>query len=229
MHVNTDFTRRVVMHGAAMPWVDSPVPGVQRRMLDRIGGEVARATSIVRYAPGSAFSPHIHEGGEEFIVLEGVFSDEHADHPAGTYVRNPPTTRHTPRSALGCVIFVKLWQFDPTDRTPLVVDTERVHGEAVLLFEDERETVRLLNLAAHATLEQSAPDGAELLVLRGGLREGDDALQPWSWLRVPRGGRVDAVAGTSGARVWMKTRHLRDVHAPASAGPVADRPESRSP
>jgi hypothetical protein len=61
-------------------------------MLDRIGDEVARATSIVRYAPASHFSPHVHDGGEEFLVLEGTFQDEHGDYPVGSYVRNPPTS-----------------------------------------------------------------------------------------------------------------------------------------
>ena len=75
--------------------------GVDRRPLDRIGEEVARATSIVRYAPGSRFSAHTHGGGEEFIVLDGVFQDEHGDYPPGTYVRNPPGTRHTPGSEPG--------------------------------------------------------------------------------------------------------------------------------
>jgi anti-sigma factor ChrR (cupin superfamily) len=92
-------------------------------MLDRIGDEVARATSIVRYAPYSRFSPHTHAGGEEFLVLEGVFQDEHGDYPAGSYVRTPPTSSHTPGSEPGCTIFVKLWQFDPDDRTPVRIDT----------------------------------------------------------------------------------------------------------
>ena len=117
MELNADFSAPVTVHSEELEWVASPMPGVDRRMLDRIGDEVARATSIVRYAPGSAFSEHTHTGGEEFIVLDGVFSDEHGDFPAGTYVRNPPTTAHTPSSAPGCVIFVKLWQFDMDDRT----------------------------------------------------------------------------------------------------------------
>jgi len=79
MDLNTDFTQRVLIHSETLPWQPSPMPGVERRMLDRIGGEVARATTIVRYAPGSHFSPHIHAGGEEFIVLDGVFQDEHGD------------------------------------------------------------------------------------------------------------------------------------------------------
>ena len=69
MELNADFTRRVVVHGRDLPWVASPMAGVERRMLDRIGDEVARATTIVRYAPGSQFSPHTHNGGEEFLVL----------------------------------------------------------------------------------------------------------------------------------------------------------------
>ncbi len=110
MELNADFAQRTLVHSHDVAWKASPMAGVDRRMLDRIGDEVARATSIVRYAPGSQFSAHTHTGGEEFIVLEGVFQDEHGDYPAGTYVRNPPTTAHTPGAAEGCVIFVKLWQ-----------------------------------------------------------------------------------------------------------------------
>ena len=98
MELNADFSRRAVVHGARLPWTPSPMAGVERRMLDRIGDEVARVTSIVRYAPKSRFSTHTHGGGEEFFVLDGVFQDEHGDFPAGTYVRNPPNTSHTPRS-----------------------------------------------------------------------------------------------------------------------------------
>jgi anti-sigma factor ChrR (cupin superfamily) len=107
MRINADFTKRASVHAGAADWVQSPMPGVERRMLDRIGDEVARATSIVRYAPGTAFSPHTHSGGEEFYVLDGTFQDERGDYPAGSYVRNPPTSRHTPRSQAGCTIFVK--------------------------------------------------------------------------------------------------------------------------
>ena len=123
MELNADFTKRAVMHGAAMPWQASPIPGVERKMLDRIGDEVARATTIVRYAPNSQFSPHTHGGGEEFLVLAGVFQDEHGEYPEGTYVRNPPTSRHRPGSVSGCIILVKLCQFDPDDRTQVTLNT----------------------------------------------------------------------------------------------------------
>ena len=96
MELNSDFEARVLVHSADLDWVDSPIQGVQRRMLDRIGNEVARATTIVKYDPGSQFSPHVHTGGEEFLVLDGVFQDEHGDFPAGTYIRNPPESGHTP-------------------------------------------------------------------------------------------------------------------------------------
>src|SRR5690606_28983747 len=96
VEINSAFDERAAVHAAQMEWVPSPMPGVERRMLDRIGGEVARATSLVRYAPASRFAAHTHGGGEEFYVLEGVFQDERGDYPAGTYVRNPPTSRHTP-------------------------------------------------------------------------------------------------------------------------------------
>src|SRR5262249_54444959 len=96
--LNADFSARVAVHAAALPWTPSPIPGVERRMLARLGGEIARAPSIVRYAPGSSFSPPLHGGGEEFLVLDGVFEDEGGEYPAGFYVRNPPQSRHTPSS-----------------------------------------------------------------------------------------------------------------------------------
>ena len=66
MELNADFSQRVAVHAARLPWVASPIAGVDRRMLDRIGDEAARATSIVRYAPASRFSAHMHGGGECF-------------------------------------------------------------------------------------------------------------------------------------------------------------------
>ena len=125
MRLNADFALPVVIHPGDAPWVASPLAGMERQMLDRIGEELARATSIVRYAPGSHFSAHGHPGGEEFLVLDGVFSDERGDYPAGTYVRNPIGSRHAPFSREGCTIFVKLMQFDPADRAEVVIDSRR--------------------------------------------------------------------------------------------------------
>jgi anti-sigma factor ChrR (cupin superfamily) len=106
--MNSEFSQRVVIATNELPWIPSPQAGVERHPLDRIGGEVARATSLVRYAPGSLFPAHAHPFGEEFLVLDGTFSDEHGDYAAGTYVRNPPGSQHSPRTLPGCVILVKL-------------------------------------------------------------------------------------------------------------------------
>lgn len=220
MEVNADFTKRTVVHGADMDWLASPMAGVSRRMLDRIGGEVARATSIVRYEPGSHFSPHVHTGGEEFIVLEGVFQDEHGDFPVGSYIRNPPQSSHTPSSEPGCVIFVKLWQFDLDDRTHIrarmdkaesLSDPARPGVTVIPLYTDDRENVRTETWAPGTTVTLDASNGAEVLVLEGGFTEGEDALKTQSWLRVPIGGTINAESGTGGAKVWIKTGHLRFV------------------
>ena len=218
MELNADFTKRVVVHSAQSEWVPSPMAGVDRRMLDRIGDEVARATSIVRYAPNSHFSAHTHSGGEEFIVLDGVFQDEHGDYPAGTYVRNPPTSAHTPRSDAGCTIFVKLWQFDLEDRHQMRVDMSAAleNGHAVL-FEDARERVTFHRLAPGEALTDPLTGGGELLLLSGQLTDADDVLEPGGWLRLPEGAQLSAVAGPAGAEVWMKTGHL-----PFAAPPAAE-------
>jgi anti-sigma factor ChrR (cupin superfamily) len=217
MELNADFSQRVAVHAAQIPWVASPMAGVDRRMLDRIGDEVARATSIVRYAPGSHFSPHTHGGGEELLVLEGEFSDEHGDFPAGSYIRNPPTSRHTPRSGPGCVLLVKLWQFDLADRTQVRIQTkERTFipttdrdGVAVLeLFQDRHEVVQLEQWAANATIGLAPRGGAELLVIEGAFEETGERFEAQSWLRLPTGTSIVAKAGPKGCTVWTKTGHL---------------------
>ncbi|WP_136440445.1 cupin domain-containing protein [Pacificoceanicola onchidii] len=220
MELNADFEARVVVHSDDLHWVKSPMAGVDRRMLDRIGDEVARATTIVRYAPGSHFSEHTHTGGEEFIVLEGVFQDEHGDFPEGTYVRNPPTSAHTPGSDDGCTIFVKLWQFDMDDRTQFRKTMAEELGEPVggvataLLHQDARETVTYHHVDPGATLSSDADGGTELLVLSGSLTEGGDVLRKGGWLRLPSGQRLSATAGEEGAKVWVKTGHLIHARAP---------------
>jgi anti-sigma factor ChrR (cupin superfamily) len=217
MEINADFSQRAVVHAAELPWVPSPMAGVERRMLDRIGDEVARATSIVRYAPGSQFSPHTHGGGEEFLVLDGVFQDEDGDFPAGKYVRNPPTSRHTPSSAPGCTLFVKLWQFDLADRQAVTINTKttpytpvahRPGVELMPLFRDEHENVRLERWAPGGIATLPLPGGAELLVLDGTLEKGDERFAPLSWLRLPAGSTLVAKAGPEGCRVWIKSGHL---------------------
>ena len=221
MEINADFSERVAIHSEQLEWQQSPMKGVERRMLDRIGGEVARATSIVRYAPGSQFSAHTHTGGEEFIVLDGVFQDEHGDFPVGTYVRNPPTTSHTPGSDEGCTIFVKLWQFDMDDRTQFrktMADelTAPVDGVATaILHEDAREVVSYSHLDAGAAFLSDADGGIELLVIDGSIDVDGDTLSKNAWLRMPEGARLSAIAGADGAKIWMKTGHLPFAKPPA--------------
>jgi len=216
MLLNHDLSARTLVHAAALDWVPSPAKGVDRRMLFRIGEEKARATSIVRYAPGSRFARHGHPGGEEFLVLEGTFQDGTGDFPAGTYVRNPPGTGHAPHSEAGCIILVKLWQFRRDDREPVV----RRPGEgaatplrdgvssSLILFEGADERVMLEEWRPGARVELANPNGLELLVLAGDFSDGTDTLGGWSWLRLPAGTPLRASVGTVGARVWFKSAPL---------------------
>jgi anti-sigma factor ChrR (cupin superfamily) len=220
MELNADFKKRVVVHSDQLEWIPSPMPGVDRRMLDRIGDEVARATSIVRYAPNSKFSAHTHTGGEEFIVLDGVFQDEHGDFPKGTYVRNPPTTSHTPGSDDGCTIFVKLWQFDMDDRAQFRKDmaselsASKDGVSTVELHRDDREIVTFSDLTAGVSFTNEGAGGIEMLVISGSVVEGGEELSKGAWLRLPDGDALNVVAGSDGAKIWIKTGHLVYAKAP---------------
>ncbi|MCV3272725.1 cupin domain-containing protein [Roseobacter sinensis] len=211
MRLNADFSRRVLMRFSENEWLPSPMPGVERKMLDRIGDEVARATTIVRYAPGSAFSAHTHDGGEEYLVLSGTFCDEHGAFPTGAYVRNPPTSRHTPSAPDGATILVKLHQFDPAGRTQVHVDLDPNQSRQEL-YRDAFEEVRVEHWPPGGQVDLEAAGGMEVFVIDGGFEESDDAVGRWDWLRLPTGSRSTATAGPEGARVWIKSGHL--AHAP---------------
>ena len=237
MKINADLGQRAVVYSEELPWVASPLPGVDRRMLERDGEEVARATSVVRYAPDSSFDAHVHGGGEEFLVLEGVFSDEHGDFGPGMYVRNPPGSRHTPRSGPGCTILVKLRQMDPDDQDYVRIDTTAapwqpgpVEGASVMpLFERGSEKVALWRLAPGTRLARHEHPGRRGDVrarrrARGRARplsQGRLAAQP-ARQRAPavQPGRLPAV------RQDRPPRRLARYRAGSTAGP-ADRERQR--
>lgn len=216
--LNADFTQRVVLPPpSSESWLQSPEPGVLRYRLDRIGEEVARATSVVRYEPGARFARHTHGGGEEFLVLDGTFSDEHADYPAGSYVRNPPGTSHTPFSREGCTLFVKLWQFAPGDNTQVHIDTASASWRAGLvpglsvmpLHEFDGVNTALVRWAPHTRFNtHSHAGGEEILVLQGLFRDEQGEYPAGSWLRSPRWSQHTPFTGDEGALIYVKVGHL---------------------
>lgn len=217
MQVNSDFSRRVVVLPGDYQFVDSPLAGVSRMMLDRAGTEVARATSIVRYAPGSGYSSHRHDGGEEILVLDGVFSDEHGDYPAGTYLRNPPGTSHQPFSKDGCTLLVKLWQFAADDSEQVVINTKAqswhqglVPGLSVMpLHEHNGVNTALVRWAPNTQFNRHIHvGGEEILVLEGLFRDEHGEYPAGSWLRNPRYSEHTPFTGAEGALIYVKVGHI---------------------
>ncbi|MEJ8473227.1 cupin domain-containing protein [Roseibium algae] len=219
MQIHADLTKRAVVDSASLDWIASPMTGVDRRMLERDGTEVARATSLVRYAPGSSFSAHKHDLGEEFLVLDGVFSDETGDFSKGMYVRNPPGSSHVPSSKQGATILVKLRQMDPNDDTFVRIDTtdssdwqDGRPGEASLpLFNNAQERVDMLELAAGSAFEPvTLTGGAEYFVISGSFTDEGGPYGPGTWLRLPAGS-TQTISSETGARIWRKTGHLLQI------------------
>jgi anti-sigma factor ChrR (cupin superfamily) len=210
MAVRADLTKAAQLTPEQWQWVDSPQAGVSRVMLDRVGDEVAIATSFVRYAKGSTFPTHQHALGEEFLVLEGEFGDEHARYPAGTYVRNPAGTSHAPFSEPGCLIWVKLRQFNLDDQAQFAASLDTAipaagHQER-LLHEFGTERVREIVAGPGEVLTfGDAGEVEEVLVLEGCLEYEGERLPVWSWLRLPAG-EVEQAKVVEAARVFVKTR-----------------------
>ncbi len=215
MNINADLSQPAVVNSELLPWIDSPQPGVQRRLLERDGAEVARATTLVRFQPGSFFAEHTHDAGEEFLVLEGVFSDEMGDFPAGMYVRNPIGSRHRPHTRGGTTILVKLRQFDPADQEYVRVDTANASWLAgpaagtsrLPLHEFGRERVAMLRLDSGSHYQHTYAGGEEIFVVSGGFTDERGDYATGSWIRKP-GDSTHSLFSEQGCLLFIKTGHL---------------------
>jgi len=228
MKINANFKAFAGLNFDATKYISSPSYGVNRFMLDRIGSEKARCTTIVEYKPNSKFPEHEHIGGEEFLVLKGTFKDQFGEFPAGTYVRNPIGSVHSPWvDDDGCVIMVKLLQMAETGEgvTPMHVNFERDKGEltefgsVLKMYQNDvtGEIVHMVRLNPDAVLptDDLAEGGEELFVYDGSVKMGgNEEYVQWGWLRFPPGPSIDKrktlTAGQNGACVFRKTGHLTD-------------------
>jgi anti-sigma factor ChrR (cupin superfamily) len=231
MKLRADLSKRALVLPSQMKWVPSPEVGVERIMLDRDGDEVARATSLVRFDKNSSFAPHTHELGEEMLILEGVFSDEDGDFAKGSYVRNPPGSTHRPFSKPGCLLFVKLRQFDPTDQARKLLHFSQLHWEQEIfpgvsrmnLHQFGPESIYLIRLSPKAIWPtHSLPAGEEILVVEGSFEDELGHYPTRSWLRTPAGSEHQ-ISSQEGCVLYVKTGHLPPVATGHHGGwPYAD-------
>jgi anti-sigma factor ChrR (cupin superfamily) len=182
-----------------MQWTPSPGRSVWRKRVHLVGPpESGQVTSVVRYEPRSRFPPHDHPDGEEILVLEGVFSDEHGDWPAGTYLLNPEGFRHEPFSQPGCVLFVKLRQFPGRERRHVALDTGSVPWKPASTSSiDHKLLYRQSGFSDVTSLERWAPgadpgvafheQGVEFFVLEGQFADEAGTYASGCWLRLPAG------------------------------------------
>jgi anti-sigma factor ChrR (cupin superfamily) len=217
--VNPDFSQRVIIDTEKLDWQSSPESGVDRKRLELIGKENQRLTTIVRFAPGSHFEAHGHDGGEEFYVLKGTFSDKSGNFHAGTYVRNPAGWTHAPWTDEGCEIFVKLRQFNPGDKERVVINTQKAEwkklakeGISVLpLHRHGDESVDLYRIDKDTELDlQSYPFGAELLIIEGELSHQDGIYRCGTWLRLPIN-TDQTLKSDNGCLFYLKTGHYPTI------------------
>ncbi len=199
--INGDLTIRAAEDTTVMDWTPSPSGSVWRKRVHLVGPpESGQVTSVVRYEPASSFPTHDHPDGEEILVLEGVFSDEHGDWPEGTFLLNPEGFRHTPFSKPGCVLFVKLRQFPGRERRHVVVDTDKLAWQpssnpAIAykpLYQQDgfSDVVRLERWAPQADLGTlSYEKGAELFVLEGEFSDEAGTYSKGCWVRLPMGSK----------------------------------------
>ena len=215
--LNMDFSKQVVINTQKCEWQPSPMPGVWRKPLAREDAERGHATSIVRYDAGAHFSAHDHPKGEEILVLEGTFSDETGDYPAGTYFRNPEGFRHAPFSKQGCTILVKLHQFQPNDNHHLQINTlksvwiESSHGVRILpLHQFEKEQVSMVSLSAGGQMPQLL-ENEEIFVIRGVLSDDENHYPARSWIRTPSSQSHSQTLwqhGEEDTLLWVKRGHF---------------------
>ena len=215
MNINIDYSKRVVINHHDLPWIQSPESGVERRILERMGNEVAKATSIVRYQPNSKFQSHTHDFGEEIFVLDGVFSDETGSYSAGTYIMNPPGSSHAPFSQSGCTLFVKLRYLGTDQAQREVVDTKTapwfqgmVPGLSVLPLMKQGSGSTLVRWAPQTFFNPHRHYGGEEIFVVDGVFEDEHGHYPAeSWIRSPHMS-LHQPFSKEGCTIFVKTGHL---------------------
>lgn len=213
--LNMNFAERIVIDTESMSWLASPAQGVWRKPLEREEAESGHTTSIVRYEAGSQFKTHPHPMGEEILVLDGVFSDQHGDYPAGTYIRNPPGSSHAPFSKQGCTILVKLNQFDARDSATVRIDTSKQQWlagqgglEVMPLHNFEHEHVALVKWPVGERFQPHKHfGGEEIFVLSGEFRDEHGCYPQGSWIRSPHMSEHFPFVEQQ-TIIWVKTGHL---------------------
>lgn len=215
MNLHADYSERIVINHHDLPWLASPEPGVERRMLDRIGDELAKASTVVRYLPESQFSTHHHDLGEEILVLDGMFSDETGDYPAGTYIMNPPGSAHAPFSKAGCTLFVKLRHLGLDQIEREVVDTTKAQWLQGMVA--GLTVMPLMRQGTGSTLVRWAPKtyfnphqhygGEEIFVVEGVFEDEHGVYKAGSWIRSPHMS-MHKPFSKEGCTIFVKTGHL---------------------
>lgn len=213
--LNMDLNKTVVVKTTMQVWEGSSSEGVWRKPLAREAVEHGHTTSLVRFDPDSSFTEHSHPFGEEIFVLDGVFSDQYGHYPAGTYLRNPPGSKHVPFSQQGCTLFVKLDQFNPDDSAEVRIDTKVAQWlpgqgklQVMVLHEFENESVALVRWPSHSKfLPHRHAGGEEIYVLSGTFIDEFGSYPQGSWIRSPHKSEHTPYVQEE-TIIWIKTGHL---------------------
>lgn len=196
--LHADLSRYAFADLRRIDWEPSPAAGVWRRRLDRSGGESGRATSLVRFDPGARFPQHAHPGGEEILVLNGTFEDEHGRYPEGSYLLNPSGFEHESFSTGGCTLFVKLCQYAGADRRQLNIDSNGLAWQPgrfpgtlnrrLYTRDGGGEFMQMTRISPGCQIPLHAhPGGEEVLLLEGDLEDEFGRCEERAWVRYPDG------------------------------------------
>jgi anti-sigma factor ChrR (cupin superfamily) len=214
-NLNMDFDKRIVIHTEKMDWIASPSTSVFRKPLARADKESGHATSVVQYVKGASFKKHAHPNGEEILVLDGIFSDEHGDYPKGSYIRNPPGTSHSPFSKDGCTLLVKLHQFQSSDLEQVIINTGKtqwhqgIGGLQVMpLHSHIHENTALVKWPKNEVFQaHSHLGGEEIYVIKGTFQDQFGKYPKGTWIRSPHNSQHTPFVEEE-TIIWVKTGHL---------------------
>lgn len=216
MQINSDISKRVAIQQSTLPWIATPLAGIQIRTLEDGGEATARATAIVKCAPGSRIVDCTRELGEEIMVLDGVLTDEFGSYGKGSYVKSPPGSDHACESASGCLLFVKRHPLESGDDWRIVVDTATmpwyqglVDGLSVMpLSESGTQHTALVRWAPGTRFNPHRHYGGEEIYVLDGVFEDEHGRYPaGSWLRSPHLS-AHCPFSIEGCTIFVKVGHL---------------------
>jgi len=219
--LHTDFSKRISFNTQEQAWQDTAIHGISCIPIEFIA-QTSRQTMIMHFQPNSVFSEKELHRQVEIYVLDGALLTNHLERTAGTYIRCPNGC-FTLSSPEGATLLIKLSQMHETDDSQRIIHTFTEDSwlpgptdgiEIFPLHGWQKISIMLMRWTATVSMKPSLnPEGEEIYVIKGCLKDNRGQYPQGSWIRNPVQ-NWQSWQADKGTLIYYKNGHFPDTLPP---------------